>query len=68
MLNEAGLPDESLQNTMHSLAGFLLNDLIEIQNSGELSNLLEHTDPEIRQEAVQIFAELSQIIFDLGKI
>lgn len=60
--------DESLRSTMHALADYIINDLSEVQNSGELSKLLDHTDPEIRQAAVGIYDELSQFIVNLGKI
>ena len=70
MLNDllASIEDETLVSTIHALAGFIINDLNEVQNSGELFALLQHTDPEIKQEAVRIYDELSQFIVDLGKV
>lgn len=68
MFNEAGLMDESLLGTMQALAGYLIDDLHEIQKSGELLRLMEHTDPDIRQEAIQIFNDLGRFIGDLGKV
>jgi len=68
MFNNSGLRDESLLGTMQALAGYLIDDLQEIQQSGELLRLMEHTDPDIRQEAMQIFHELDHFIGSLGKI
>ncbi len=64
----SSLADESLLSTMQALAGYIIKDLNEVQNSGELFALLDHTDPEIRQAAVQIYDELSQFINQLDKI
>lgn len=70
MLNDplSSWVDESLVGTMHALAGYLISDLNEVQNSGELGKLLQHADPEIREAAVHIHDELRQFIVDLGKI
>jgi len=70
MLNEqlSSLADESLVSIMHLLAGYIIDDLNEVQNSGELFALLQHTDPEIQQAAVQIYDELSRFIVDLSQV
>lgn len=70
MTNEtlAKFMDETLHSTIHALAGYIISDLNDVQNSGELNNLLDHADPEIRQEALRIYDELGQFIVKLGKI
>lgn len=70
MLNEppTSFVDKSLQSTIHALAGYIIINLNDVQNSGELTNLLQHTYSEIRQEALKIHDELSQFIVQLGKI
>jgi len=70
MLNEmlSISEDESLRGMMQELAGFIIGDLNEVQKSGELAALLQDADPEIQQAAVQICNDLSQLIFQLGKV
>lgn len=60
--------DESLPGLIHSLAAYLGSELTEVRNSGELFALLQHTDPEIKREAVQIHEELSQFIVKLSQV
>lgn len=58
----------SLDAMMQAVAGFIINDLHELQNCGELAELLQHSNPEIRQEAARIFNELSHIMVHLGRV
>lgn len=53
---------------MQFIAVTISKDLQVLQESAELSALLRHPDPEIRQEAARISSDISRLIVYLDRI